>query len=233
MTATEKWDKEWFMDLPPKLKCLWIYLNDKCDQAGMWEVNYRLASMHIGETISEKDIEKFGERLEKFGAGKIWVVDHVAFQCGTLSDKSPAHKPIFTLLKKYRLLDRVLSRVSNTLQEIETEKEEEREEEKVPEIDVQMPEPTEVKFSDEWFRAIFDELFMAKVKATFPRLDLVNEASVFKLKVGAKKHEYEHRDAGGMRQAFIYQLARSKAVKPEAANGSTIRISDQPRKVHA
>jgi hypothetical protein len=121
MTATEKWDKEWFMNLPPKLKCLWVYLNDKCDQAGMWEINYRLASMHIGEQITEDDISVFGKRVEKFGHGKIWIVDHVSFQCGTLSDKSPAHKPIFNLLKKYSLLDRVLSRVSNTLQEIEPE----------------------------------------------------------------------------------------------------------------
>lgn len=129
MTATEKWDKMWFMNLNPKHKCLWIYINDKCDQAGMWEVNYKLASMHIGEEISEKDFVFFEDRIEKFSNGKFWIVDHVLFQCGTLSEKSPAHKPIFNLLKKYTLLNRVLNRVPSTLQEKEIEKEEEKDKE--------------------------------------------------------------------------------------------------------
>lgn len=125
MTATEKWDKEWFMSLPPKIKCLWMYINDRCDQAGMWEANYKIATIHIGDTISESDFKHFGARVEKFAPGKMWIVDHVEFQCGTLSEKSPAHKPIFKLLIKYNLLNRVLNRVSNTLQEKEIEKEEE------------------------------------------------------------------------------------------------------------
>jgi hypothetical protein len=129
-TSTNKWDKEWFMHLPCKLKCLWQYINDKCDQAGMWEANYTLASLHIGETITESDLAAFGARVEKFAPGKIWVVDHVDFQSGSLSEKSPAHKPIFKLLKKYNLLDRVLNRVSDTLQEKEIEKEKELEEER-------------------------------------------------------------------------------------------------------
>ena len=130
MTATEKWDKVWFMNLSPKLKCLWMYINDKCDQAGMWEVNYKLAQMHIGEPISDADINVFGDKIEFYSEDKVWIVGHVLFQCGNLSDRSPAHKPIFTLLKKYRLLDRVLNRVSNTLQEKEIEREKDKEEEK-------------------------------------------------------------------------------------------------------
>lgn len=145
-TATEKWDKEWFMNLPLKLKCLWIYINDKCDQAGMWEANYKLATMHIGEVITEKDIEQFGKRIEKFAPGKIWIVEHVDFQTGTPSEKCVAHKPIFKLLKKYNLLDRVLSRVSSTLQEKEIEKEEELEKDKEEEIQI-----VKVKISDELF----------------------------------------------------------------------------------
>lgn len=118
------------MKLSCKHKCLWQYINDKCDQAGMWEANYTLATLHIGEKITEQDLDVFGSRVEKFAPGKIWIVDHVDFQSGTLSEKSPAHRPIFKLLKKYNLLNRVLSRVSDTLQEKEIEKEKELEEER-------------------------------------------------------------------------------------------------------
>jgi hypothetical protein len=147
-TSTNKWDKEWFMTLPPKLKCLWIYINDKCDQAGMWEANYSLATLHIGEQIKESDIEKFGHRVEKFAPGKIWIVEHVDFQSGDLSEKSPAHRPIFKLLKKYSLLDRVLSRVSNTLQEKEPEKEEEKELEKEKEKSTEFKQNSDSLFRD-------------------------------------------------------------------------------------
>lgn len=123
MTSTDKWDKEWFMQQPPKIKCLWLYLNDKCDQAGVWDVNFSLASMYIGEQITETDLTQFGDRVEKIAPGKIWIVDHVDFQCGDLSEKCPAHKPVYKLLKKYSLLDRVLNRVYNTQQEKEKEKE--------------------------------------------------------------------------------------------------------------
>lgn len=142
-TASEKWDKEWFMNLSCKHKCLWVYINDKCDQAGMWEANYAIASLHIGEKVSADDLKAFGERVEKYSEGKVWIVDHVEFQSGTLSEKSPAHKPIYKLLTKYRLLDRVLGRVSNTLQEKEREKEKDMEKEK----------PVQKPFSDVEFYA--------------------------------------------------------------------------------
>lgn len=128
-TATEKWDKQWFMDLSPKLKCLWQYINDKCDQAGMWEANFKLASMYIGEKVTEDDLKNFGHRIELYEPGKFWVTGHVDFQYGTPTEKSPAHRPLIRLLKKYNLLDRVLNRVSNTLKEKEIEKEKETEEE--------------------------------------------------------------------------------------------------------
>jgi hypothetical protein len=132
LTGTNKWDKAWFRKLSPRHKILWQFLCDKCDQAGMWEIDLDSATHFINdeEPITETDLSVFGDRVERYSNEKLWIVDFVEFQCGELSEKSPAHKPIFKLLKKYSLLDRVLNRVSNTLQEIEIEKEEEKEKEK-------------------------------------------------------------------------------------------------------
>ena len=47
LSATEKWDKAWFRKLPPKYKCFWEYLRDKCDLIGLWEIDYEAASFHI------------------------------------------------------------------------------------------------------------------------------------------------------------------------------------------
>jgi hypothetical protein len=132
LTGTNKWDKAWFRKLSPRHKILWQFLCDKCDQAGMWEIDLDSATHFINDEdpITENDLKVFGERVERYSKEKLWIVDFVEFQCGELSEKSPAHKPIFKLLKKYTLLDRVLNRVSNTLQEKEIEIEKEKEEEK-------------------------------------------------------------------------------------------------------
>lgn len=128
-TATEKWDKAWFRKLSPRHKALWQYLCDRCDQAGMWEVDFDSASHFVNDVkpITEADLKVFGARLERYSTDKIWIVDFISFQYTELSDKSPAHKPIFKLLSKYNLLHRVLSRLSNSLLEKEKETEEEKE----------------------------------------------------------------------------------------------------------
>lgn len=133
-TATEKWDKAWYMKLSPKLKCLWQYLNDKCDQAGVWDENFIIATAHIGDTITADDMAAFGDRVERIGDDKWWVTGHVEFQCGQLSQKCKAHTPIFKKLKENNLLNRVMKGYTkgytyplDTLQEKEIEKEKEKE----------------------------------------------------------------------------------------------------------
>jgi len=133
-TATEKWDKAWYMKLSPKLKCLWQYLNDKCDQAGVWDENFIIATAHIGDTITEEDMSAFGDRVEKIAPEKWWVTGHVKFQCGELSQKCKAHNPIIKSLKENNLFERVTKGYTkgyiyplDTLQEKEIEKEKEKE----------------------------------------------------------------------------------------------------------
>jgi hypothetical protein len=153
-TATEKWDKAWFRKLSPRHKSLWQFLVDRCDQVGMWEVDVDSASHFINDStpITEDDFKIFGPRLEKFGNDKLWIVDFVSFQCGDLSERSPAHKPIFKLLKKYNLLNRVLLTLSNRVLEIEKEIEKEKEEEK--EVEKEKERPNELVFGDKGARSI-------------------------------------------------------------------------------
>lgn len=131
----------WFRKLKPKLKCAVRYLYDECDQAGVWVIdvetmNYFVApddgeitlTLLFEQLNSDRDPEE-EKRIEMFGKDKIFIPGFIEFQYGRLSELSPAHKPIFSLLKRYRLLDRVLGRVSSTLQEKEKEMDKEEEEE--------------------------------------------------------------------------------------------------------
>jgi hypothetical protein len=129
-TDTQIWEKEWFMALNPRLKCLWRYLTERCDQSGVWEPNWQLASIYIGEKVSQLDLASFGKHIEILESGKVFIPDFINFQYGRLSESSPAHNPVFRAIEKNRLSNRLFNRVSNTLKEKEKEKEEDKEKEK-------------------------------------------------------------------------------------------------------
>lgn len=105
-TDTEIWDKEWFMKLSPKQKCLVKYVRDKCDIAGIWHPNYILASVYIGEQVTQEEILSIdeGKQFELLQDGKIYCVGFIDFQYGTsLNPNSPIHNKIIEILKKYKI----------------------------------------------------------------------------------------------------------------------------------
>lgn len=135
-TATEKWEKPWYQELPPHLKCLWQYMCDKCDAAGVWEPNWKVASMFIGKAVSESDLARFDGRVAKLKGGKILIGSFLDFQYGKLSEDCRAHIPIFRLIEKHRVSNGY-TEAMHSLKEQEKEKEEEKEKE--PEKDTPTP----------------------------------------------------------------------------------------------
>jgi hypothetical protein len=100
-TATEKWSDPWFRGLSPKLKAFWLYALDNCDPAGVWSVDFGLASFCIGEPVTEKDVASaFSGRVLFFGDAKMLVVKFIRYQYGVLSHDCKMHKPVFASLSK-------------------------------------------------------------------------------------------------------------------------------------
>lgn len=133
-TDTEIWDKEWFMSLPPKLKCFVQYVRDKCDAAGIWQPNWVLAKTYIGEKFTEDDllgIDK-GNQFHKLPNGQICCIGFVNFQYGELTPSCPPHRKVIALLKKHGIEnERVLLGYQNpTISLQEKEEEEDKEEDK-------------------------------------------------------------------------------------------------------
>jgi hypothetical protein len=126
-TDTDKWTcKPWFRRLPPRLKCLWAFFCETCDPAGVIAPDWEIASLQIGEEVTEADLSHFGLRTQKLENGKIWIVKFIEFQYGELSPKCRPHDRVFASIRKNRipypnnpdtLSDRVSKRVSNTLVE--------------------------------------------------------------------------------------------------------------------
>ena len=133
---TEIWNKAWYQELSIKEKILVKYIFEQCDCAGVWDINFRLASFIIGETVSIKDINSINEKnllFEIFDNDKIFVIDFIKFQYGSLSENCKPHKPVIEKLKKYNLIQRVFKGYSKGIETLE-EKEKEKEQLKEKEI---------------------------------------------------------------------------------------------------
>lgn len=96
-TATEKWDDPWFYHLPTHLRMGWIYLLDKCNHAGIYNVNYALMEFHLGNKMEPKD---FNGRVVELSADKWFIPRFVEFQYGELNEVNRAHKSVIDILKR-------------------------------------------------------------------------------------------------------------------------------------
>jgi len=98
-TATDKWDDPWFCELSDPEKLFWFYLLDKCDHAGMWQVNWPLVKFHIKGVI---DLDRFGERIAKISAEKWHIPKFIDFQYGGkggLNPENKVHKSVLDILE--------------------------------------------------------------------------------------------------------------------------------------
>lgn len=132
-TDNEKWNQSWFRKLTPTMKAAWIFLCDKCDQAGVWSIDMDSMSFHVGENITLASL------LSSFNSDKedrvillrkdlILISGFISFQYGTLSQDCKPHKPIFALLEKHNL-SKGYPKGIDTLQEKEKEKDKEKDQE--------------------------------------------------------------------------------------------------------
>ncbi len=201
-TDTQIWEKEWFMKLSPRHKCLWRYLTERCDQSGVWEPNWQLASIYIGESVSKDDLKQFGNHIETLPTGKVFIPDFINFQYGNLSENSPAHKPIFRAIQKNNLSNRVFNRVSNTLQE----KEEEKEEDKEKEIFTK-----KAKIQNDLTDAL-DDLYLDTIAINWGHIDFKQELASFRDKVTGAPETYNKHGPEGIRSAFIAHLRSARKV---------------------
>ncbi len=165
---TDLWDKEWFMELKPKIKCLVQFIFSKCDQAGVWSPNWTLASSFIGEKVSATDISKLKKHFEILSNGKIFVLDFVKFQYGELTEKCMPHRKVIALLKNHGLFERVLigyqyptSREQEEYKDKEEEEEEDKEEEGEKNLKTPKVKVTPIMFRDSplFDFAVFTESF--------------------------------------------------------------------------
>lgn len=96
-TATEKWDDPWFFELDGMGKLSWLYLLDKCDHAGIYDVNKRLMEVYLGVV---PDLSWFKGRVVELKPGRWFIPKFIEFQYGNLNPDNRVHKSILDRVKK-------------------------------------------------------------------------------------------------------------------------------------
>lgn len=102
-------ENDWFMALKPKHKLLWIWLKLHCDMAGIIsKINFTLASVQIGEQVSEEDLSLMEGNIVKLQCGKYILPKFIEFQYGKSADisdvsKSMVYRGVYRCLREHGL----------------------------------------------------------------------------------------------------------------------------------
>ena len=115
---TDIWDKNWFADLSPKMKIVWVYLFTKCDHAGVFEPNLKLMSFLVGSKITMSEIkEHLGEHIVPIENTNKWLIkDFIPFQYKLpLNPKSKPHLSVINILEKYNINETLIEGLDKSL----------------------------------------------------------------------------------------------------------------------
>lgn len=99
-SETGKWDDPWFRALPGAHKLVFLYLLDRCNNAGFWEED--LDGMAFHTKVERSALEGALKGLERGiqgASGWYWVKNFLRHQKNdSLNPENPAHRQIIALL---------------------------------------------------------------------------------------------------------------------------------------
>ena len=104
-TETIKWSDPWFRSLSIESKCLWLWLLDNCDCAGIIEPDMGLAAFQIGTTCDlQGSLQALGDRVEIHGS-KLFIPKFIRYQYGQeLNIANTAHRGVVRRLESSKIL---------------------------------------------------------------------------------------------------------------------------------
>ena len=107
-----KWDDPFFSELSNEYKLLWIYILDKCDHAGIFKVNKKMAEFCLNVKFNWNEIQGvFKGRIQTLNGEKWFIPKFIEFQYGILSENNRVHNSVIQILKKegvYKGLERTV-----------------------------------------------------------------------------------------------------------------------------
>jgi len=109
-TETAKWRNEWFRELEPAHKLVWLYLLDDCDDAGVFRLDAKRMEFEIGTDCDFAGfLAQAGNRIVPLDEPrKYWIVDFITFQFpGGVSESAKRHGALRDSVEKHGLAKRL------------------------------------------------------------------------------------------------------------------------------
>lgn len=109
-TDSTKWNKPFIRAMKAPYKLLWLYILDECDHAGIWQVDFTVAQVKIGEKLNQETaVKSFENKIVEIDGGEKWFIrDFIDFQYKDLNPENRVHNSVIKILSKYNLLDAAL-----------------------------------------------------------------------------------------------------------------------------
>ncbi len=101
------WKDTFYRSLPPLYKCLWDYIKDDCDNAGVWIPDFKVASICIGKKVKEEiALNLFSGKIQVLKNGHWLLPSFISEVLGfaDLNDKDRFQRSIIDLLNKHYLI---------------------------------------------------------------------------------------------------------------------------------
>jgi hypothetical protein len=140
LTDTTIWDRNWFRVLTPKMKEAYRYLFERCDHAGIWDVDMATMSHFINEPVTELELKEcLGDKIQYLKPDKILVLGFIdaQYKC-SIEDLNPAnkvHQSVINLLKKHGVCKPLASPLQGSKDKDKyKDKDKDKEKEGVPKI---------------------------------------------------------------------------------------------------
>lgn len=100
LTDSRKWDDDWFLELSPQHKLLWLYIIDKCNHAGIYKHSSKLETCCLGCEINwDIALKAFNGRAKLIKENKYFIPKFIEFQYGVLKEDNRCHKSAIEILK--------------------------------------------------------------------------------------------------------------------------------------
>lgn len=129
-TETQKWDDPWFFELKSNEKLLWIYILDRCDYAGILQVNIPMLNFCIGSNFTIEEIKNIlKNRIYVFNKESFFIKKFIDYQYGVLNENNRVHNSVIELLKRKGLF-KVYRQSLNRPKDKDKDKEQDKEKEK-------------------------------------------------------------------------------------------------------
>lgn len=109
LTDTGKWEKSWIRELDPKHKLFLVWLWDRVNYAGIWEVDFERIRFELGMNLNLEELRLvFKDKIVEFDNGEKWFYpSFIEFQykvpVGQLNPENKAHLAVIRALIKHDL----------------------------------------------------------------------------------------------------------------------------------